>query len=198
MNNNGFSLLEVLIATMIFSIGLLGLASLQALSLKISADTMNRTIAALLTNDIIDRMRANVAETKKGTTSAYNNPNRSATANSQCYGMSYQSGSYVSSSTAQCTSVQMAQNDFADWYATIKGSAATAWGTGAITAQLPSGDGVVCIDSVPNDGIPTAPNCDNTVVVAGKPVYSVKIWWIERKDKTSPGTLHRYVTSFSL
>lgn len=194
MKQAGFTLLEVLIAVVVFSIGLLGLASLQVTGLKLSSDSMERTMATLLANDMIDRMRANVAASSLGVTSPYNNPSQAFTANPACYGMNSAGGTL---STAQCTPAQMAANDFADWYASIQGSAANSWRP-AIRSVLPTGSGVVCIDSTAQDGTPTSPNCDNVVAVAGKPVFAIKIWWVERKDTTSPGTLHRFVTSFSL
>ncbi len=58
----GFSLLEVLIALLVLSIGLLGLAGLQTLGLKFNMQSYQRTQAALLAYDIVDRMRANPVE----------------------------------------------------------------------------------------------------------------------------------------
>lgn len=193
--NKGFTLLEILVAVVIFSIGLLGLASLQTTSLKLTNDSLDRTVATILANDMIDRMRANVEATSLGTTSPYNNPSKNATSNPNCYGLNSDGSS---SDSAQCDSTQMAQNDFADWYAAIQGSAATSWRP-AITALLPSGNGVVCIDSTPNDGTPSSVSCDGITAVPSKPVFSIKIWWIERKDAgTSSTTYHRFTTSFSL
>lgn len=55
----GFSLLEVLIAVLVLSIGLLGLAGLHAVGLR-SVDSANlRTQATVLAQDILERMRAN-------------------------------------------------------------------------------------------------------------------------------------------
>lgn len=193
LSNRGFSLLEVLVALVIFSIGLLGLAGLQILSLRLSGDSLLRTMAAVQANDMIDRMRSNVAATSKGINSPYNNPGRSSTANPNCLGMD---GS-GNAADVQCTSDQMAGEDFYEWYANIAGHAASGWHP-AIKATLPSGAGVVCIDSTPNDGTPAAPNCDNIVAVPNKPIFAIKIWWVERKDANSPGTTHQYITSFSL
>ncbi len=55
----GFSLLEVLVAIIILSIGLLGLAGLQASGLQANHSAYLRTQAAMLSYDIIDAMRAN-------------------------------------------------------------------------------------------------------------------------------------------
>ena len=56
---NGFTLLEVLVALLILSIGLLGLAALQANTLKINHGALQRTQAIFLTYDMMDRLRAN-------------------------------------------------------------------------------------------------------------------------------------------
>ncbi|MBN9287762.1 MAG: type IV pilus modification protein PilV [Gammaproteobacteria bacterium 39-13] len=189
----GFTLLEVLVAIIVFSIGLLGLAGLQILSLKLSGDSLLRTVAALQANDMVDRMRANVAATSLGITSPYNNAAGASNANPACLGMN-SSGNLVNTS---CTPTQMAQHDFYEWFANLSGSAATSWRP-AIPAALPSGAGVVCIDSTPNDGTPDNPACDNVVVVAGKPIFAIKIWWTERQGPQGAGATHRYVTTLSL
>lgn len=51
-------LLEVLIAILIFAIGLLGIIGLQAASIKEAAGAEYRSIAALQANDVIGRMWA--------------------------------------------------------------------------------------------------------------------------------------------
>lgn len=55
----GFSLLEVLVTLAILSIGLMGLAFLQAQGMQLSTGAYSRTQAAMLANEIIDRMRLN-------------------------------------------------------------------------------------------------------------------------------------------
>ncbi|MEO7432624.1 MAG: type IV pilus modification protein PilV [Dokdonella sp.] len=57
--SRGFSLLEVLIAILIFSFGMLGLAALQSFSVKSNQSANFRTQATSLAYMIIDRMRAN-------------------------------------------------------------------------------------------------------------------------------------------
>jgi type IV pilus assembly protein PilV len=61
MNQHGFTLLEVLIALLVLSIGLLGLAALQTTALRSNTMATTRTHATQLAYDISDRMRANVA-----------------------------------------------------------------------------------------------------------------------------------------
>lgn len=58
-NQTGFSLLEVLIALLVLSIGLLGLAALQITSLRSNEMANMQTTATQLAYDITDRMRAN-------------------------------------------------------------------------------------------------------------------------------------------
>ena len=55
----GFSLLEVLIAVLILSIGLLGLAALHATSLKANHGAYHKSQATFLAYDMVDRLRAN-------------------------------------------------------------------------------------------------------------------------------------------
>jgi type IV pilus assembly protein PilV len=55
----GFTLVEVLVALVVFSVGLLGIAGLQITSLKANHGSATRTQAVYLAYDIIDRMRAN-------------------------------------------------------------------------------------------------------------------------------------------
>jgi type IV pilus assembly protein PilV len=56
----GFSLIEVLVALLILSIGILGLAALQTFSLRFNSQSYTRTQATILINDMFDRMRTNV------------------------------------------------------------------------------------------------------------------------------------------
>lgn len=55
----GFTLLEVLVAMIVLSVGLLGLAGLMASSLKNSHSAYMRSQATWLAYDVLDRMRAN-------------------------------------------------------------------------------------------------------------------------------------------
>ncbi|MGB9128630.1 MAG: type IV pilus modification protein PilV [Thiobacillus sp.] len=59
MKQSGFTLLEVLVAVLVLSIGLLGLAGLMATSIRNNQSAYQRTQATWLAYDIVDRMRAN-------------------------------------------------------------------------------------------------------------------------------------------
>lgn len=56
---NGFALLEVLVALLVLSLGLLGLASLQAATVQFNHSAYLRSQATSLAYEIADRMRAN-------------------------------------------------------------------------------------------------------------------------------------------
>ena len=107
----GFTLLEVLIAVVILSIGLLGLAGLQTTGLRNNQDAYARTQAATLANDMADRIRANMAGFNAG------NYNNAATYTATC-------------NTSGCTPQQMAQHDTSLWNQAL---AALPAGQGTVT-----------------------------------------------------------------
>lgn len=55
----GFSLIEALVAFLILSIGMLGIASLQLLSLRAGHTAELRTVAVIKTEEILERIRNN-------------------------------------------------------------------------------------------------------------------------------------------
>ncbi len=65
-NTNGFTLLEVLIALLIFSLGLLGMAGLLVVSVQTNHSAFLRSQATFLSQSIADRMRANVSRVWAG------------------------------------------------------------------------------------------------------------------------------------
>lgn len=66
MKQSGFTLIEVLVAVLILSIGLLGLAGLMASSIRNNQSAYQRTQATWLAYDVVDRMRANRAAALAG------------------------------------------------------------------------------------------------------------------------------------
>lgn len=59
--STGFTLMEVLVALFVLSVGLLGLAGLQTFGMKYNQQSYQRTQAIYQAYDIIDRIRANPA-----------------------------------------------------------------------------------------------------------------------------------------
>lgn len=62
----GASLIEVLVALVIFAFGSLGLVGLQVRALALGQSSMFRSQATVLTDDVLDRMRADRADAKAG------------------------------------------------------------------------------------------------------------------------------------
>lgn len=60
----GASLLEVLIAVLILSIGMLGVAAMQATSLRNSLSALERSQATVQTYAILDAMRSNIVDAR--------------------------------------------------------------------------------------------------------------------------------------
>jgi type IV pilus assembly protein PilV len=61
----GFSMIEVLVTLVIVAIGLLGVAGLQVSAVKLNYVAESRSAGAVYVFDIIERMRANVANVDK-------------------------------------------------------------------------------------------------------------------------------------
>lgn len=99
----GFTLLEVLIALLVLSIGLLGLAALQTVGLRSNHMSTMRTLATQMAYDMSDRMRANPA--------GVDDSNYVLTATSVIPDPS----SYTDCAANECTSVQMAAYDVGTW-----------------------------------------------------------------------------------
>lgn len=114
--SSGFTLLEVLVALLVFSIGFLGLAALQTLGMRFTHQSYERTQATLQAYEIMDRMRANIAGLDDYTpTPAGSTPNAT-----------------VNCGTATCEPSEMAVYDLAQWLARIR------------DPNLLGGEGAVC------------------------------------------------------
>jgi type IV pilus assembly protein PilV len=97
----GFTLVEILVSMVILAIGLLGLASLQTLSLKDNQDAYLYSQASALAYDMSDRIRAN----QDGWIGAIPAPNV---------------GNGCNSPANPCTDDQMAAYDYFIWNDTAK------------------------------------------------------------------------------
>ena len=110
----GFSLVEVLVALLVLSIGLLGLAALQTTSLKYNTDSYFRTQATYFVYDIVDRMRSNSASVVDGGT--YDVPDASSATSIISTYQSCKSSSCTCDATAVCDTTQLATHDLGKWY----------------------------------------------------------------------------------
>lgn len=82
---SGFTLLEVLIALLVFSLGLMGLAGLLVVSVQTNHSAYLRTQASFLAQTMADRMRANILGVWKGSYAGAYNATSAASSNA-CLG----------------------------------------------------------------------------------------------------------------
>ena len=154
-SQSGFTLVEILIAIVIFSIGLLGIAGLQVSGMRFTHDAQLRSIAVAQAETMADMMRANEAGMRDG---SYN------IQDAMPDDFDPDCGALV------CTAEERAVYDLKVWNTTTLDAPLE-----ANQDVLPNGHGVVCVDSTPDDGTLGAWECDNVGVV-----YAIKIEWDER------------------
>jgi type IV pilus assembly protein PilV len=112
-SQQGFSLIEVLVALLVLSIGLLGLAALQTTSLKYNTESYFRTQATYFVYDIVDRMRINSAAVASG--GAYDVSDASAVSTLLSdYGTCRTSS--CDCDNTSCNSTDLATYDLGKWY----------------------------------------------------------------------------------
>jgi type IV pilus assembly protein PilV len=105
---SGFSMLEVLVALVVVSVGLLGIAGIIATGLKVNGSSYARSQVSWQANDIIDSMRANIT---------------AAQANPSPYNLAI--------GTAAPTTTDVASTDLARWRTAL--STTLPAGTGSVT-----------------------------------------------------------------
>lgn len=167
----GFTLLEVLIAIVIVSIGLLGVAAMQASTLKNAGSSKHRSAAITLTSDMADRLRANLEGVMNGNFATGTGYNRPRTA--------LNDAAYVSADPAcrssGCLPAAMVLDDLATWQERL-------------AASLPRGTGVVCIDSgslgqATFNGTTITPQCDGLGTM-----FAIKVFWLDNRSESAPDT----------
>ena len=163
----GFSLLEVLIALVVLSVGLLGLAALQAEGLRGSSTAQNRFQAVRLAADIAARIRAN--EDAINTSSTFTGPYAYA------IGLTDSAASGAANGCADvgtitdanvCTAANMAAFDLFQWRRDL-------------AAALPNGTGSVAI------------NVGNSIITA-----TVVVQWTERTNLNGANSVITTVFQF--
>jgi len=109
---HGFTLVEVMVALLVLSIGLLGLAMLQATNLQFNTDAYTRTQATLFAYDIIDRMRANPTGSTNNLYKVLDNTDYNAkkAAYDACIGSS------CKCDASACDYTNLATYDLGKWY----------------------------------------------------------------------------------
>lgn len=138
-HQSGYTLVEVMIAVLVLSVGLAALGLLQVSTVQNTYNSNNRALAVMSAEAMIDRVRANIG--------------------------SYELGAYTNllvpgpigncTDVSPCDPIAIAQSEFAAWNIEL-------------AQNLPQGSGVLCMDGADgdiNDGTPGAPSCGGGVNV---------------------------------
>jgi type IV pilus assembly protein PilV len=189
----GFTLIEVMVAIVILSFGMLGVAALMVTGLQFTHSAQQRTIATQLAYDMIDRMRSNQADwsmSSGGNPDAginYNMPSSDPNAAGSPYLNAVPACIGYTAASAGCSVTQMASQDAYEWQQTIK-------------ARLGNGVGIVCRDSSNSPG-----SYSGGTIVHGcngtGPKYAIKIYWLDDRSSDSAtlnpnGGYRAFMTTF--
>ncbi|MDR3454364.1 MAG: type IV pilus modification protein PilV [Rhodoferax sp.] len=163
--NKGFALIEILVALVIFAIGLLGTASLQLASLRSSQFTTQAAIATQLARDYAEivQMLPSAAISASEGTSAFSAVDTSINGPgtvTDCKG-----------SGASCTKPQLAAYMLNEWMARV-------------STELPGGRAKVCRDSTPKDASGAREGLYHWGCDDQGDMLMIKLGWVARSDKT--------------
>lgn len=136
---HGFTLLEVLVALLVISIGLLGIAGMQALAINNTSVARVQSLAALQAASLASAMQANEAYWTLGSLA-------NTTVNGAILSDATLNAQAVDCSTAVCSSVQMAGWDLKQWGGDLQ--TMLPGGSGQITCTTVVGTPITCTISV--------------------------------------------------
>jgi type IV pilus modification protein PilV len=102
----GFTLIEVMIALVVLAVGLLGMATLMTTSLQSSQGAYRRSQASLMAYDLVERMRVNRTQ--------------AISSNDYTLASDAADSTAPSCNTAGCTPQQQAQLDLFQWRGALK------------------------------------------------------------------------------
>lgn len=164
----GASLIEVLVSLLVLSLGVLAVAALQLIAKRNNMDAGQRTIAAQLAYDIIERMRANSSTEALVVYVANASPYPTAFVGYDKLGEAPSVN--CTGPTDLCSAVQLARHDLWEWEESLDGAAETEGASGRVGGL----------------NYPTA--CIEGPVAGGSGLYTVTIAWrgtIDIPDRNS-------------
>lgn len=139
IRQKGTTLIEILIAVVLFAVSLAGMAALAISAVRSTADGHFVSQATILAEELADTMRGNLAGYET----------------SQFVGMQEEPGQECEPDD-ECSPQDQTRYDTHKWLAHVSDA-------------LPAGTAVLCMDSTPDDGQPDDPACDgaglNTVKI---------------------------------
>ncbi|MDH4451319.1 MAG: type IV pilus modification protein PilV [Rhodoferax sp.] len=166
LDHRGFSLIEVLVAIIILSFGLLGMVGLQAASLKANREAQYQSTAVRMARELGELIRGNKVVAVARTTAdnpyliAFSATSKLPTASVNCIARTTNCNNGASPAANQ---ILMAQWQVRDWLSRIR-------------SELPDAQVTVCFDNAPFDGSGLPRWACNDAAGAADVMY-VKIGW---------------------
>jgi type IV pilus assembly protein PilV len=162
--SQGFTLLEILVAIVVLSFGLLGMVGIQAMALKSNNDAKQQSAAVQLAGEYSDMMRGNKSVAVG--LDAASNPYLIA----DYTGEAPTNPPQLCNAIACTTALNVAQWEKFDWLSRIR-------------ATFPGAHVVVCYDTTPytSTGLPQWP-CTGAATANG--VISIKIGWTRQSTNS--------------
>ena len=182
--NGGFTLIEVMVALLIFAIGMLGLAGLQIKAHQTTQFAHTRTNITLNAGSLIDRMRSNMAGVTAGDYVYEHDADGDLTVEADC----------AIGNSNLCDATERATTDIKEWILEMGAAVPLVDGGGNL---LDSAEVRVCRDGTPEtqaDVEPTVPGegivCDNDVNQ-----WTIYIDWTDQRELTEQ-PVQRYTFTF--
>jgi len=171
----GVGIIEVLVALVVVSLGVLGMANLQLKGIKHSSSGYNRSKALMVAENITSRMRANRAGVLAGSYNAFTFTSTATTCAVKPNPYCEASGTTAAQS---CTVAELAAFD--RFSASCGSWGATESASGGIQDYLPIGSNI-------------SVNCDDATCTPTS-TYTVAVTWPEGQNASSATVANRSVT----
>ncbi|WP_028449996.1 MULTISPECIES: type IV pilus modification protein PilV [Chitinibacter] len=213
MKQGGMIMIEVLVSLVVLAVGILGLASLQAYSLRATQSSYLRSVASDLASSLAEQVQANraktIASTEAGADARYYGTGAPLLPKSPDYAR-FTCTFNTTTSRFGCANATGYTPESSSNSTTLARAELAAW-LDLVAASLPlgsTGGAVICRDTTPDDG--TEPVRDSTsedfaaktgclpstnAAYATAP-FVVKIWWQDEKPTKEDPTPD--LTRFSL
>lgn len=118
---SGLGLIEVLVAVLVFAVGLLGLAGAQVSAKQNGLEALQRSVATALARDLLERMRSN-----PGQMQAYRLDNAAPAGAMPAALPGCARSSVAGAGAHRCTPAELAVHDLGEWLQLLAGAAAVA------------------------------------------------------------------------
>lgn len=169
----GYTLIEVLVAMLVFSLGLLGMAGLQIEGLKQNQNAYVRSQALIAAGDIADRMRSNVTGVAAG--SYFGDETAHTAVDATC-------------NKKACTAAELASYDVNNWKFNLQNT--ITGGGGCITRR----SGVNLSDKLDSDELDTI--CEGNKD-SDEPI-TIYVWWDDSRYKNASESSEKSLQVISL